>query len=203
MGADAIVTGKTAGALASMFRRAAIQSQMEPTDYSRRRRSMTIFWRTMAVTLCTIRVIHSSPDPRFDVAAIKLCSPSDNAALVPGGRGGGGNYSTSPGRLHVHCMSVEAKTEDAVANGPTTSASPARKLMTGPMLRALLEDRFHLKTRREAEDTLVKLAYTVDDPLINSVQHHNGRKKRAEPNGRCDRYSPVSFCAARAVCQGL
>lgn len=142
--------------------------------------------------LWTIPVIHAQPASRFDVIAIKLCRPSDTGPVADGGRSGGGNYGTSPGRLHVHCMSVdalvklaytvndpvinsngigdkpsvrggpawthssfysiEAKTEDVVANGPTAKASPARKLMTGPLLQAILEDRFHLKTHRETEE---------------------------------------------------
>jgi len=130
--------------------------------------------------------------PKFDAASIKQCSPSDNGPTVPGGRSGGGNVSTSPGRLHVHCMSVdtlvrlaytvndplinsngladtqpvrggpawahsefysiEAETEDAAAKGPNTNGSPARKLMMGPMLQALLEDRFQLKIHRDSEE---------------------------------------------------
>jgi len=57
-----------------------------------------------------------------------------------------------PAWTHSSFYSIEAKTEDPVANGPTTSASPARKLITGPMLQALLEERFHLKTHRETEE---------------------------------------------------
>ena len=57
-----------------------------------------------------------------------------------------------PPWTHSSLYSIEAKTDDPVANGPTTSASPARKLMTGPMLQALLEVRFHLKTHRETEE---------------------------------------------------
>lgn len=154
--------------------------------------AMTIFGRTMAVIVCSVPVIHGAPAPKFDVASIKLCSQSDNGPVVPGGRSGGGNYATTPGRLHVHCMSVdalvklaytvndplinangladmrpvrggpawthsdfytiEAETGDTVANGPTTTGSPARKLMTGPLLQSLLEDRFQLKTHREAEE---------------------------------------------------
>src|ERR1700679_147610 len=153
---------------------------------------MTIFRRTMAAMLCSLPVIHGAPAQKFDVASIKLCSPSDNGPVVPGGRSGGANFGTSPGRLHIHCMSVdglvslaytvndpltnsnggtdshpvrggpawapsdfypiEAETDDAVANGPTPTASPASNLMRGPMLQALLEDRFQLKTHREAEE---------------------------------------------------
>ena len=156
---------------------------------------MKIFGRTVGVMLCSTAVIHAQPTPRFDVAAIKQCRPS---ASGDGGRSGG--YDTSPGRLHVRCMSVdalvklaytlnaplinsngmadkqsvrggpawthssfytiEAKTEDAKANEPTTKASPAKKLMTGPMLQALLEDRFRLKVRRETREALV-LVLTV------------------------------------------
>ena len=82
---------------------------------------MKIFWRTVAVMLCSIAVIHAQPVPRFDVAAIKQCRPS--APAVAGGRSGG--YDTPPGRLHIRCMSVDA---------------------------------------------LVKLAYTLNDPLMNSKE---------------------------------
>jgi uncharacterized protein (TIGR03435 family) len=154
---------------------------------------MTVFLRTIAAMLCGTSVILGAPAPKFDVASIRMCGPSDNGPVVPGGRRGAGNYNTSPGRLHVHCLSVdglvklaytvndplinsnsgmadtqhvrggpawthsefytiEAETEDARANGSTVGASPAKKLMEGPMLQALLEDRFQLKTHREAEE---------------------------------------------------
>lgn len=143
----------------------------------------------MVVMLCGAAVVFGAPAAKFDVASIRLCRPSDIGPTVPGGRSGGGNLSTTPGKLHVHCMSldalvklaytaddplintsgtadtrpvrggpswihsdfytIEAKTEDTVANGPARNASPARKLMTGPMLRALLEDRFEVKLHRE------------------------------------------------------
>lgn len=152
---------------------------------------MTIFGRTIAAIVCIVPVIYGAPAPKFDVASVKQCSSSDSGPAVPGGRSGG-NYSLSPGRLHVHCMTVdtlvklaytvndplvnsngiadtqpvrggpswahsdrytiEAETEDAVAKGTTTGPSAAKKLMTGPMLQALLEDRFQLKTRRETEE---------------------------------------------------
>lgn len=176
----------------SEFHSKPVYKEMQPTDSRLRRSPMTIRWQSMALIVCGIQVIHGALVPKFDVASIKLCSPSDNGPTVPGGRSGGGNYGTSPGRLHIHCMSVdalvklaytvndplinvnglayvrpvrggpawthsdfytiEAETDDAVANGPTETVSPAKKLMTGPMLQALLEDRFQLKTHRAAEE---------------------------------------------------
>ncbi len=152
---------------------------------------MTIFRLTTVLVLCAAPAIHGAQPPKFEVASIRLCNPADNGPVVPGGRSGG-NFSTSPGKLHVHCMSVEtlvklaytsdnplinsngladtqpvrkgppwahselytieAETGDAAANGSTTGPSPAKKLLTGPLLQALLEDRFQLKVHREAEE---------------------------------------------------
>jgi uncharacterized protein (TIGR03435 family) len=58
-----------------------------------------------------------------------------------------------PGWAMSARYTIEAVTEDPVAKGPTQGmASPAWRLMAGPMLRALLEDRFQLKIHREEED---------------------------------------------------
>jgi uncharacterized protein (TIGR03435 family) len=48
--------------------------------------------------------------------------------------------------------SIEAETDDPVANGPSMPPDPAFRRMFGPMLRELLADRFQLKAHREAED---------------------------------------------------
>jgi uncharacterized protein (TIGR03435 family) len=52
---------------------------------------------------------------------------------------------------------IHATTGDALANGPTQpvpgqGAPPAAKLLYGPMLQGLLEDRFQLKLHREVEE---------------------------------------------------
>ena len=52
---------------------------------------------------------------------------------------------------------IHAETDDPVANGPTQGVRgqgrpPAAKLLSGPMLQVLLEDRFHLKIRRVTEE---------------------------------------------------
>jgi bla regulator protein BlaR1 len=57
-----------------------------------------------------------------------------------------------PAWVHSARYTIEAETNDPVATGPTTIGSPASKLLQGPMLRTLLEDRFQLKTHREIEE---------------------------------------------------
>ena len=48
---------------------------------------------------------------------------------------------------------IEAATEDPVANGPTDARdSEARRLIYGPMFQSLLEDRFKVKLHRETEE---------------------------------------------------
>lgn len=48
---------------------------------------------------------------------------------------------------------IEAESEDPAAKGPAQRMSdPAHRLMSGPMFRALLEDRFQLKMHRALED---------------------------------------------------
>ena len=149
-------------------------------------------------------------------ALVKLAYTANDPLLNSNGMSGlpvrGG-----PAWTHSSFYSIEAKTDDAVANGPTPSASPGRKLMTGPMLQALLEDRFQLKTHRETEEVpmyaltvapgglklkqmeqgctapdLTKHPSLSDCIAETPVQHHNGRKKRAEPNGRDSRYPEVA-----------
>jgi uncharacterized protein (TIGR03435 family) len=134
--------------------------------------------------------------PKFDVASVKPCDSQDTGGKsTRGGRGGGGRgIRTTPGRLHVGCMTVremlldsyvrfqddapvntfpgdegavrggpgwvssdrytiEAESDDPRVQGPTEGRGlPAMRLMTGPMLRALLADRFRLKVRREEEE---------------------------------------------------
>ena len=51
---------------------------------------------------------------KFEVASIKPCKAGD---LPPNGRSGGGNFSTSPGRLSVRCMTVENLINISVRNG--------------------------------------------------------------------------------------
>jgi bla regulator protein BlaR1 len=112
--------------------------------------------------------------PRFDVVSVKPCD-SDTPG---GSRGGGGTPITSPGRLYLQCYPLASLIREAylyfadgranglssrsvgVEGGPDWMASerflieaktgqvvPAA-VMRGPMLQAVLEDRFKLKVRR-------------------------------------------------------
>jgi len=47
---------------------------------------------------------------------------------------------------------IAAETADPVAKGPTAGPSPATKIMLGPLLQSLLEDRFQLKIHRDLEE---------------------------------------------------
>jgi uncharacterized protein (TIGR03435 family) len=119
-----------------------------------------------------------APRPQFDVASIKLNPNCGNRA----GRGGGQNpFST--GRLNMECVTLERLIQLAYgtfADGASPnmqmlqiSGSPgwtqsefydlaakaegaARvEQMMGPMMRALLEDRFKLKIHRESKEMAV------------------------------------------------
>lgn len=118
--------------------------------------------------------------PTFEVASIKPC---DSSSLPPGGRGGGaGPGASSPGRLSIRCQSVmglinaayvlfgdgqkdmfDVKIEggrDWIGSerydiNATAPGEPGRGMMNGPMLQALLEDRFKLKIHREIREVPV------------------------------------------------
>jgi uncharacterized protein (TIGR03435 family) len=58
-----------------------------------------------------------------------------------------------PSWVYSDRYSIQAETDDPAAKGPTDGRGlPATKLMTGPMLRGLLAERFRLKIRREEEE---------------------------------------------------
>src|SRR5262249_10006064 len=97
--------------------------------------------------------------PKFDVASIRSCkdpSQSPPRGHIPGS-------TSSPGRLNTDCVSVLHLIADAYleygeqsTGGPpwlrsfyeiqaTAEGKPSVRTMLGPMLQALLEDRFKLK----------------------------------------------------------
>ena len=116
--------------------------------------------------------------PKFEVVSVKSCRND----MAPGTRTGGGN--SSPGRLDIQCQTVEGliniafvlfangRTADLasqipIEGGPswidsdrytidaTTSGPQKAAMMQGPMLQALLEDRFGLRIHRETKEVAV------------------------------------------------
>jgi uncharacterized protein (TIGR03435 family) len=77
--------------------------------------------------------------------------------------------------------SMEAETSDPLANGPTRGRTPATMLMSGMMLRALLEDRFQLKTHRETEEV----------PMYALTVANDGLKLQPTPPDGCRPHDPA------------
>jgi uncharacterized protein (TIGR03435 family) len=125
---------------------------------------------------------------KYEVASIKPCPAEALPPAGSGGRGAGpGNATTSPGRAHWECATLDELITTAYASGRDAAllnsvgrARPGepkvvrggpswvysdkftvdakatgdadRATLIGPMLRALLEDRFQLKTHRATEE---------------------------------------------------
>jgi len=143
--------------------------------------------------------------PRFEVASVKPCA--GQAEARPGDRKGDSRES-SPVRLHLTCQTLNSMIQWAYVNfaearfnplawvpisgGPTwinterfqidaTSDSPQKSgTMNGPMLRALLEDRFHLVIRRDIKETSV-YALTVSKGAVRKMAHSTGNCITVDP----------------------
>jgi uncharacterized protein (TIGR03435 family) len=139
-----------------------------------------------------------STAPRFEVASVKPCA--EQAESLPGDRKGDG-LESSPVRLHLSCQTLMSIIQWAyvyfaearfnpfasvpISGGPTwinterfqidaTSDIPQKSgTMNGPMLRALLEDRFHLVIRRDSKQTSV-YALTVARGAVLKMPHSTG-----------------------------
>jgi len=147
-----------------------------------------------------------APRPAFEVASIKPCT----AGEVSSGESEAseGERSRSPGRVDLNCQTVVDLIQTAYivfANGefhplsqvPISGGSPwiksdryqitakvedtpRRQIMMGPMLQALLEDRFKLKIHRETREVSV-YALTVAK---------GGPRLQASQKGSCIPLSP-------------
>ena len=139
-----------------------------------------------------------APPQKFEVASVKRCP--DN--LVPGGRGGGGDFS--PGRMTLNCQSVMGLINAAyvlwakdnrgkvpmtipIEGGPSWLSSERytinavagntanARVMQGPMMQVLLEERFHVKVHRETREV----------PVYELVVAKNGPKLKLFQEGSC------------------
>lgn len=152
----------------------------------------------LAVGMLSASRIHAQattarPAPKFEVASIRPC---ENKGPVPGLRNGG--IGVSPNRLHVHCVSIGFLVQAAyvtfgdyghaqVTGGPAwihseqfdieaeTTGNPGARTLQGPMLQALLEDRFKLKIRREV----------VEVPVYDLSVSKGGIKLQPMKEGSC------------------
>ena len=129
--------------------------------------------------------------PRFEVVSVKPCHPGGRP---PGRSGGAGAFS--PGTLRLSCVTVSdliqsayvdyAKGQQAInfvpvpiKGGPSrmntdryeidakAEGAPGYAMMKGPMLQAILEDRFKLKIHREEREVPVyALTVAKDGPKL-------------------------------------
>jgi uncharacterized protein (TIGR03435 family) len=143
--------------------------------------------------------------PKFEVASIRPCGRGDSGG---GGdtKGGGGNVS--PGRLTRTCQSLAGLINAAyvlfagdrldrwsrmpISGGPNwinserydinakADGNPSQEMMQGPMLRALLEDRFKLKIHRETREV----------PVYALIVNKGGLKLHRFEEGSC---TPIDF----------
>ncbi len=153
--------------------------------------------------------------PQFEVASVKPCTGAEPAD----GKSGGGGRTLSPGLLHLECTSVMGLIQQAyvlfanghvnprsripIEGGPAWIRSESYRIdakpesaqgqgmMRGPMLQNLLEERFHLKIRRETREV----------PAYALTIAKGGPKLRAFHPGTCvpldlkilDQFPPPPF----------
>jgi len=120
----------------------------------------------------------ASPTQKFEVASIKACALGPPVPKTKGPGGGGGRPGSSPGRYQSYCDTVMDLIRTAYGGWTPISGGPAwiksdryrieakaegntsQRVMHGPMLQALLEERFQLKIHRETR-TVPVYALTV------------------------------------------
>jgi len=139
--------------------------------------------------------------PKFDVVAIRPCEDNHRP---PG-------FGVTPGMLKVYCLTVAAListayvnhpepgagtlfARDAISGGPSwlnsaeynieakAEGNPSGAVMGGPMLRALLGDRFRLKLHRQSKEI----------PVYEMTVAKSGLKLKPLPEGSCTPFDLLS-----------
>jgi len=143
--------------------------------------------------------------PKFEVASIRLCDSGDSGGRGKGGgRGGAGGAADSPDRLIINCQPLRNIIRTAyvlypdghrvmpwraapLEGGPgwidsdryqitaKAEGTPGQDMMRGPMLQALLEDRFKVKVHRESREV----------PAYALTVAKNGPKLQPFQEGSC------------------
>lgn len=152
-------------------------------------------------------------EPKFEVISIKPCQAESQVAGHPEIRPWA---NSSPGMLRTGCVRLldangigliaYAYPEVPIKGGPPwlhsafyeinaqAEGNPSVKTMMGPMMQVLLEDRFHLKVRREA----------TEGPVYFLTVARGGPKLHAFTEGSCTPYSPyqsTTLEAGRQYCR--
>jgi uncharacterized protein (TIGR03435 family) len=85
-----------------------------------------------------------------------------------------------PAWLYTDYYTIDAKSSDPVANVPGPRGNANFQLLSGPMLLALITDRFHLKYHRAIEEV----------PVYSLVVASGGFKLQPTPDGACIPHEP-------------
>jgi len=153
------------------------------------------------IAFVVLAVAVAAAPPKFEVASIRPCEPG---GTTPSGGGRGGNLEdSSPGTFNSGCQTVKnhilmayAAYADGRVHPPPLApieggpgwidsaryrivakpeGDPSFGIMKGPMMQALLEDRFHLRIRREIREVA---AYAL-------IVAKNGPKLKPFQEGSC------------------
>jgi uncharacterized protein (TIGR03435 family) len=154
---------------------------------------------------------------KFEVVSVKPC----RGDFPPGARSGSNGTENSPGTLNLNCQTLKGLIQMAyvvfanghvnpavsvpITGGPSwieseryainakaeTATSPG--IMRGPMLQALLEDRFGLKIRRESREV----------PVYALTVAKGGPKLPRFQEGSCVSFDFTRFPPEPALSQGL
>ncbi len=145
----------------------------------------------------------SAATSKFEVISVKPDTKCGEGGGRDGGAGGGGR-SWSPGRLSLECRTVMSLvrmayvqfangkrrppgSEVPIEGGPAwvnsvrydidakAGGAPGLEMMSGPMMQALLEEKFHLKIRR----------YTRTVPVYELTVAKGGPKLQVAQAGKC------------------
>jgi uncharacterized protein (TIGR03435 family) len=128
---------------------------------------------------------------------IRMAYTSDDPLLNGGGLSDTRQVTGGPSWAHSDSYSIEAVTDNPVANGAVSRLNtPGSVIMRGPMLRALLEDRFRVKVHRDVEEV----------PMYALTVAKGGLKLKPLGPGDCVIHdplkpmSPAEFAGRRPIC---
>ncbi len=155
----------------------------------------------------TIRAQSTPARPKWEAASIKPCVPLPPRTPPEG--------LVSPGRFHASCVTAMVLIQiaydampnpfsgsDPISGGPAWTRSdrydieakaedaPSAKMMEGPMLQALLEDRFKLKVRREIREI----------PVYELTVAKSGLKLQPLKEGSCTPFDELKPTPADQLC---